>query len=375
MHLNIGIVCYPTFGGSGVVATELGKHLATLGHEVHFITYDVPSRLQGFQENIFFHNVDVPPYPLFTYPPYSVALASTMAEVARRAHLDIMHVHYAVPHATSAFLAKTMISPWCIKIVTTLHGTDITLVGSDPSYLPMTRFSIEQSDAVTAVSRWLRLQTIKHFHTKRPIEVIYNFVDPDQFKPGAKPGLHERLAPDGRPIMMHVSNLRPVKRPRDLLDILAFVRAETEAKLIIVGDGPERPILEESARKRHMEDDIVFLGNYANIEELLPAADVLLLPSASESFGLVALEALSCGVPVVASDVGGLPEVIEHGKNGFLFEVGDAGAMAGGAVEIMTDPEVHKRMSAAARAAAVERFPVDKVTEQYVRIYERLILS
>ncbi|HUX06500.1 MAG TPA: N-acetyl-alpha-D-glucosaminyl L-malate synthase BshA [Acidobacteriota bacterium] len=373
MHLNIGMVCYPTFGGSGVVATELGKHLATLGHEVHFITYDVPSRLQGFHENIFFHNVDVPPYPLFTYPPYSVALASKMAEVARRAHLNIMHVHYAVPHATSAFLAKTMISPWCIKIVTTLHGTDITLVGSDPSYLPMTRFSIEQSDAVTAVSRWLRWQTIKHFHTKRTIEVIPNFVDPDRFKPGAKPGLRERLSPDGRPIMMHVSNLRPVKRARDLLDILAFVRARTEARLIIVGDGPERPILEESARKRHMDDDIIFLGNYADIEELLPAADVLLLPSASESFGLVALEAMSCGVPVIASDVGGLPEVVEHGKNGYLFEVGDTGAMAEGAAEIMTDPEVHKRMSAAARSTAVERFPTDRITERYIDIYKRLL--
>jgi N-acetyl-alpha-D-glucosaminyl L-malate synthase BshA len=373
VQLNIGIVCYPTFGGSGVVATELGKYLATLGHEIHFITYDVPSRLLEFQENVYFHNVEVPPYPLFAYPPYSVALASKMAEVARRAHLNILHVHYAVPHATSAFLAKTMISPWCLKIVTTLHGTDITLVGSDPSYLPMTRFSIEQSDAVTAVSQWLRRQTIQFFHTKRPIEVIPNFVDPDRFRPGAKPGLRERFAPGGQPIMMHVSNLRPVKRTRDLLDIVAFVRAKTEVKLIIVGDGPDRPILEESARKRHMDDDIVFLGNYANIEELLPAADVLLLPSASESFGLVALEAMSCGVPVIASDVGGLPEVVEHGKNGYLFEVGDAGAMAEGVVEIMTDGQARKRMSAAARATAVERFPIDKITEQYLRIYQRLL--
>ena len=376
MKLNIGIVCYPTFGGSGVVATELGKHLASLGHEVHFITYDVPSRLGGgFIENIFYHNVDVAPYPLFTYPPYSVALASKMAEVARKAHLDIMHVHYAVPHATSAFLAKMMIQPWCVKIVTTLHGTDITLVGSDPSYLEVTRFSIEQSDAVTAVSSWLRRETIKNFHTKRKIEVIYNSVDPGLFRPNPRPELRKKLAPEGQGVMMHISNFRPVKRTGDLLDILAFVRARTEAKLILVGDGPDRPVVEAAARKRHMDDDVVFLGNYANIEELLPVADVLLQPSASESFGLASLEALSCGVPVVASDVGGLPEVVEHGKCGYLYEVGDAGAMAEASVEIMTDPELRKRLSTAARARAVENFDVSRIAQQYLDLYERLIFK
>jgi len=375
LQLNIGIVCYPTYGGSGVIATELGKHLASLGHEVHFITYDLPSRLQGFQENVYFHNVDVAPYPLFTYPPYSVALASKMAEVARNAHLDILHVHYAVPHATSAFLAKAMISPWCVKIVTTLHGTDITLVGSDPSYLPVTRFSIEQSDAVTAVSSWLRRQTIGFFHTKRRIEVIPNFVDPELFRPDTRIDLRRKFAPDGKGIMMHVSNFRPVKRTRDLLDIFAFVRARTEARLILVGDGPERPLLEASVRDRHMDDDVIFLGNCANIEELLPVADVLLVPSLSESFGLAALEAMSCGVPVVASNVGGLPEVVEHEVNGYLFDVGDVGAMAEAAVEIMTEPDLHKRLAVAARNTAVDRFHIKDVASRYVELYEKLMFT
>ena len=296
MQINVGITCYPTFGGSGVVATELGKHLAERGHVVHFITYDVPSRLDGFRENIYFHNVDVVPYPLFTYQPYSVALANKMAEVARYAHLDILHVHYAVPHATSAFLARTMIAPWCIKIVTTLHGTDITLVGSDPSYLPLTRFSIEQSDAVTAVSKWLRRQTIKHFHTKRLVEVVHNFVDPDRFAPPCNEELRRRLAPGDEPILMHVSNFRPVKRTMDLLEIFTYLRMITDAKLILVGDGPDRALMEGKARKSKYCEDIVFLGNYSEIEELLPCADVLLQPSASPKLSL----ALGCSSTLAA---------------------------------------------------------------------------
>lgn len=375
MQLNIGITCYPTFGGSGVVATELGKHLAARGHEVHFITYDVPSRLDGFHQNIYFHNVEVVQYPLFAYPPYSIALANKMAEVARHAHLNILHVHYAVPHATSAFLARTMISPWCIKIVTTLHGTDITLVGSDPSYLPLTRFSIEKSDAVTAVSRWLRRQTIKQFHTKRPVEVVHNFVDPDKFKPGGDANLVKRLTPDGRPVMMHISNFRPVKRTLDLLEIFTYVRLKMDARLILVGDGPDRPKLETEARKMKHCRDIVFLGNYSAVEELLPCADVLLQPSASESFGLAPLEALSCGVPVVGTDVGGLPELVEHGENGFLFEIGDTGGMAEAAINIMTDAKLKKKLSAAARAVAIKNFHVEKITRQYESIYERLMFT
>lgn len=375
MQLNIGISCYPTFGGSGVVATELGKHLARRGHVVHFITYEVPSRLTGFHENIYFHNVEVMPYPLFAYPPYSIALANKMAEVARHAHLNILHVHYAVPHAASAFLAKTMIQPWCIKIVTTLHGTDITLVGSDPSYLNLTRFSIEQSDAVTAVSKWLRRQTIKQFHTKRPVEVVYNFVDPDRFSPSHKPECLQQLAPSEEPILMHISNFRPVKRTLDLLEVFTYVRLKTKARLILIGDGPDRPRLEEKARRMRHGDDIIFLGNYAAVEELLPCADVLLQPSESESFGLATLEAMSCGVPVVGTDVGGMPEVVEHGVSGYLFEVGDTGAMAEAAVNIITDEALRKRLGAAARARAVERFHVDQITRRYEQIYERLMFT
>lgn len=375
MKLNIGISCYPTFGGSGVVATELGKHLATKGHTVHFITYDIPSRLQSFHENIYYHNVDVVPYPLFAYPPYSVALANKMAEVARNAHLDIIHAHYAVPHATSAYLARTMISPWCLKIVTTLHGTDITLVGSDPSYLPLTRFSIEQSDAVTAVSRWLRRQTIKQFHTKRPVEVIPNFIDPERFKPQPDAELRKRFSPDGEKILMHISNFRPVKRTMDLLDILVFVLARTPARLILIGDGPDRARVEAAARKRHLHHAIDFLGNNASIEKLLPCADALLQPSSGESFGLVALEALSCGVPVIATDAGGLPEVVEDGVTGRLFEVGDTGAMAEAAVEITSDARLRKQMALAGRETAIKRFHIEKISREYEIIYERLMFT
>lgn len=376
MRLKIGVSCYPTFGGSGVVATELGMAMAERGHEVHFITYEAPARLQHFRENIFFHSVDVMPYPLFTYPPYSIALANKIAEVARYAHLDILHAHYAVPHATSAYLARQMLSPWCLKIVTTLHGTDITLVGRDPSYMPVTRFSIEQSDAITAVSSWLRRETLKTFHVRKPVEVIYNFVDPDRFKPERNEALRQRLAPRGQKIMMHVSNFRPVKRPQDLIDIYTFARRSAgQVMLILVGDGPERPKLEQKCREMGICNDVIFLGNYAAIEELLPCADVLLLPSESESFGLAALEAMSCGVPVVASNAGGLPELITHGVDGYLFDIGDTGAMGEAAAEIMSDEEKHKTMAAAARRTAVERFDLKTIADQYEKLYERLIFT
>jgi len=374
MQLSIGISCYPTFGGSGVVATELGKQLAHLGHEVHFITYDVPQRLgEEFTENIYYHAVDVPRYPLFAYPPYSVALSNKMAEVARYAHLDIIHAHYAVPHATSAFLARELIKPWCVKIVTTLHGTDITLVGKDPSYLPITRFSIERSDAVTAVSSWLRRQTIRQFNIKKHIEVVPNFVDPDRFTPDRHKACEKGLS-DGRKILMHVSNFRSVKRVMDLLEIFTYVRLQADAKLILIGDGPERARLEAAVRSRSWCGDVVFLGNYSAIEDLLPCADSLLMPSASESFGLAALEAMSCAVPVICTNAGGLPELVEHGISGFCFEVGDTGAMAEAALNIIGNSELRKTMGAAARRTAVERFPTADVCARYVDIYERLIL-
>ncbi len=373
MQLKIGIACYPTFGGSGVVATELGISLAARGHEVHFVTYEQPTRLQGFYENVYFHNVDVMPYPLFTYPPYSLALAAKMAEVARYADLDVLHVHYAVPHATSALLTKQMIAPRPIGIVTTLHGTDITLVGSNPSYLPVTRFSIERSDAVTAVSDWLRQQTVRKLGVERPIEVIHNFVDSERFKPDRKECLLERFAPAGEKILMHTSNFRPLKRTADLLDIFDAVRDRADVKMILVGDGPDRAELEARARAKDRSDDIVFLGNYAAIEELLPCADVFLLPSSNESFGLAALEAMSCGVPVVASRVGGLPEVVDHGKTGYLLRVGDAGAMAEAAIGIVTSEDLRKKMGAGARAHAIKKFNVDSITRQYEQVYERLV--
>jgi N-acetyl-alpha-D-glucosaminyl L-malate synthase BshA len=372
MKLKIGISCYPTFGGSGVVATELGMKLAERGHEVHFITYDVPSRLQHFRDNIYFHNVDVMPYPLFTYPPYSVALANKIAEVARFANLDIIHAHYAMPHAISAYLARQMLLPWCLKIVTTLHGTDITLVGKDPSYLPITRFSIDQSDAITAVSSWLRKETIKTFHASSNIEVIHNFIDHQRFRPEPNEDLRKRLAPHGQKIMMHISNFRPVKRTWDLIDIYMFARRSGKIKLILVGDGPDRNKLEIKCRELGICEDIAFLGNHSAIEELLPVADVFLLPSGNESFGLAALEAMSCGVPVVASDVGGIPEVVTHGVNGYLFEVGDTGGMGEAAADIMFDPEKRKSMGVAARKTAVEKFDIDRITDQYEAIYRRL---
>lgn len=375
MKLKIGISCYPTYGGSGVVATELGMKLAERGHEIHFITYDEPQRLKTFMDNIYLHKVEVSAYPLFAYPPYSVALANKMAEVARYAHLDILHAHYAMPHAISAYLAKQMLQPWCLKIITTLHGTDITLVGKDPTFLPITRFSIEQSDALTAVSAWLRRDTIKTFRVKRAIDVVYNFIDHQRFQPTPRPELRQRLAPNGEKLFMHVSNFRKVKRTPDLVDIWTIARRHGKIKLILVGDGPERPKLEQKCREMGVCDKIVFLGNHSAIEELLPVADVFLLPSASESFGLAALEAMSCGVPVVSSNAGGLPEVVTHGETGYLYDVGDYGAMAEAAAGIAFDNEKHSQMSKAARQRAVNQFDIDRIVDQYEEIYRRTIFS
>jgi N-acetyl-alpha-D-glucosaminyl L-malate synthase BshA len=375
MKLKIGISCYPTYGGSGVVATELGMKLAERGHEIHFITYDEPQRLKSFMDNIFLHKVEVLAYPLFTYPPYSVALANKIAEVARYAHLDILHAHYAMPHAISAYLAKQMLQPWCLKIITTLHGTDITLVGKDPTFMPITRFSIDQSNALTAVSKWLRMETIKTFRIKKEVDVIYNFIDHQRFKPEPNLDLRQRLAPKGEKLFMHISNFRGVKRTPDLVDIWTIAKRHGDVKLILVGDGPERPKLEQKCRQMGVCDKIAFLGNHSAIEELLPVADVFLLPSRSESFGLAALEAMSCGVPVVCSNAGGLPEVIKHGETGFLFDVGDVGAMAEAAAEIAFDDEKHSRMAKAARLDAVNRFDIDVIVDQYEALYRQMIFS
>ena len=372
MSLRIGISCYPTYGGSGVVATELGKKLARMGNEVHFITYEVPSRLRHFTENIFFHNVDVMPYPLFTYPPYSVALANKIAEVAKYANLDIIHAHYAMPHAISAYLAKQMLEPTDLKIVTTLHGTDITLVGKDPSYLPITKFSIEKSDAITAVSHWLKDETINTFRIENKINVIHNFIDHNRFSPKCDCTLRKRLAPEGQKILMHISNFRAVKRTEDLIDIFSVVRKKGKVKLILVGDGPERPKLEMRCRQISACNDIVFMGKTSAIEELLPVADTLLLPSSSESFGLAALEAMSCAVPVVASNAGGIPEVVTHGEDGYLFDIGDTDAMGEAAADIIFNDEKRYSMGIKARQTAVERFDIENIIQQYLQLYKNL---
>jgi len=372
--MRIGISCYPTFGGSGVVATELAMALAQGGDEVHVISYAFPSRLQLLAPHLFFHEVVVPHYPLFEYPPYSLALASKMAELARHQNLDLLHVHYAVPNAISAILAQQMLAPRPLPVVTTLHGTDVTLVGNDPSYFETTKFGIEKSDAVTAVSESLKRATLDQLHlSRKPIEVIPNFIDPtrsDRVRgtPGAR-----RWAKPGEKVVIHVSNFRPVKRVMDVLDVFLGIRQAMPARLLLVGDGPDRAKVEERCRKVCCCDSVTFLGNIAGIEEVVTGADLFLLPSESESFGLAALEALACEVPVVASNAGGIPEVVRHGVDGLLYPVGDIGGMAAGAIELLSDPARHLAFRRAAREGAIERFAQDKVVARYRDLYERTL--
>jgi len=310
--MKIGITCYPTYGGSGVVATELGKELAGRGHDVHFISYALPIRLT-MNERIFFHEVEVLTYPLFEYPPYDLVLATKMAEVMTRYDLDILHVHYAIPHSISAYLAKKMLTDRVVPFVTTLHGTDITLVGNDRSYLPITRFGIEQSDAVTAVSEYLRRRTIEEFQVQRPVTVVPNFVDCDVYDRATDKGLRRKFANDDEGILIHISNFRPVKRVEDVIAIFAEVRKKQKARLLMVGDGPERPKAEWLANTHGIAKDVLFVGKQNEMNRLLSVSDILLLPSELESFGLVALEAMACEVPVIATQVGGIPEVVSHG--------------------------------------------------------------
>ena len=316
--MRIGITCYPTYGGSGVVATELGMELAARGHDVHFISYAQPIRLQDGTPNIRYHEVEVTSYPLFDHPPYTLALATKMFEVAESCELDLLHVHYAIPHSVSAYLARAMAMPRKLPFITTLHGTDITLVGSDRSYLPITRFSIEESDGVTAISNYLKKETLDQFGVKHPIEVIPNFVNCDLYMRPPNQKLRAEWAPNGEPILLHLSNFRPVKRVTDVVEIFAIVRAKMPAKLVMIGDGPDRGSAEWLARQRNISRDVLFIGKQDHIFEKLGAGDVFLLPSDLESFGLAALEAMACEVPVVASNVGGLPEVVENGVDGFL---------------------------------------------------------
>ena len=370
--MKIGITCYPTYGGSGAVATELGIALAARGHEVHFITYSQPFRLPAFQPRIFFHEVDVGRYPLFEYPPYDLALAVRMHEVVRKHGLDLLHVHYAIPHATSAWIARQMLEEAgeTIRVITTLHGTDITIVGQDPSFHTITKFSIERSDRITAVSRYLREETIRAFGCAGcDVHVIHNFIDPLVYDRSRYPATLRDQVNGDRRVMMHVSNFRPVKRVRDVIRIHARVHEAVPTVLVMVGDGPDRVDAEEEARQLGVADSVFFLGRLEAVAPLLAGADLFLLPSQNESFGLSALEALASGTPVIASRAGGLLEVIRDGETGVMCPVGDVEAMARAAIEILDDPERWRSMSRAAATDARTRFALDEVVEQYETLY------
>jgi len=370
--MKIGITCYPTYGGSGVVATELGKELANRGHDVHFISYALPIRLT-MGDRVYFHEVEVLTYPLFEYPPYDLVLATKMAEVMTRFDLDILHVHYAIPHSISAYLAKMMLSDRVVPFVTTLHGTDITLVGNDRSYLPITRFGIEKSDAVTAVSEYLRQRTVQEFQIERHVEVVPNFVDCDVYGPATDRTLRKKFASDEEGILIHISNFRPVKRVEDVLGIFARVRKQLKARLLMVGDGPERPKAEWLARTHGVSNDVIFVGKQSDMSDLLAISDVLLLPSELESFGLVALEAMACEVPVIATNVGGIPEVVRDGIDGFLHAVGDIDAMAQRCLSILSNVDLRRNLGRAARDHATREFCASKIVLRYEDLYLRTI--
>ena len=367
---RIGITCYPTPGGSGIVATELGMRLARKGYEVHFVSHALPVRLREFTENIFFHEVHTENYPVFQHQPYVLSLAARMAEVADYHKLQVLHMHYALPHATAAYLAREMLKPQKVCIATTLHGTDITLVGAHPSFHRITRFSIERSDRVTAVSAFLALETRRLFDVTRPIDVIPNFVDPDQFRPdrGRLPRTH--FAPNGEAIVMHASNFRPVKKLETVVEAFARIRKRMPARLLLVGDGPERPRAEQWARAAGILDCITFLGNQECMEDLLPLADVFLLPSAHESFGLVALEAMSSGVPVVVTRIGGTAEVVENGVSGYLVDPDDPEECAERCLDLLANEDRRREFGRNGRARAVRDFHIDRIVPLYEKVYE-----
>ena len=371
--MKIGITCYPTYGGSGVVATELGLELAARGHDVHFISYAVPVRMTAASERLHFHEVEMLNYPLFDHPPYTLALATMMYNVAVNESLDILHVHYAIPHSVSAYLARAMLASRKLPFVTTLHGTDITLVGADRSFLPITRFSIEQSDGVTAISDYLRRVTLREFEIQRPVEVIPNFVNCDVFEPADSDSRRDEFARDDEKILVHLSNFRPVKRVTDVVEIFHIVRKEMPAKLMMIGDGPERTAAEWLVRDKQLTSDVIFLGKQNQVQELLNCADVLLLPSDLESFGLAALEGMACGVPAVCSKVGGVPEVFTDGVEGFLVPPRDVKTMAARALEILSDPAKREKMGMAARRRASTQFCSTKIIPLYEDLYRRTL--
>ncbi|HMF53543.1 MAG TPA: N-acetyl-alpha-D-glucosaminyl L-malate synthase BshA [Edaphobacter sp.] len=380
--MKIGITCYPTYGGSGVVATELGIELAARGHQVHFITSSQPFRLTGREANIHFHEVSVSTYPLFEYPPYDLALATRMAEVADFYSLDLLHVHYAIPHSVSALLASQMIESHSqlarrrrLPFITTLHGTDITLIGLDPSYLPITRFAIERSDGVTAISSHLADRTREAFGVSNEIEVIRNFVNCDVYvrRPELVAEMRPRFASADEPLFVHLSNFRPVKRVLDVIEVFARVARVLPARLMLIGDGPDRSAAEHLALRHGVQDRIHFLGKQDAVHELLPLADLMLMPSQMESFGLAALEAMACGVPAIATRVGGVPELIDDNINGLLFELGDVESMANAAITLLNDPARLQSMSQQARRTAQDRFCTTRIIPLYENYYQRVL--
>ena len=373
--MKVGVVCYPTAGGSGVVATELALALADRGHQMHVLSYAAPLRLRPFEERVRFHEVEVTSYPLFRYPPYDAALASRLAEVVEEEGLDLVHAHYAIPHALAALLVKDVVLPRRLPVVTTLHGTDITVVGQDRAYARMTRHAIRSSDAVTAVSEYLRRETDRVFGELRPIDVIHNFVDPVRFHPGRDVSRRRALVRSNEALLLHVSNFRPVKRAVSAVEVLAAVAKERPAVLLMVGEGPDRAACESRARELGVRDRVRFLGAQAEVENLLPLADLFLLPSEYESFGLAALEARACGTPPLAFAAGGLPEVIRDGVDGILAPPHEDAALARAALELLASPERRQAMSEAGRQAAVERFGIDRIVPQYEALYERVLAS
>ncbi|MBC8111416.1 MAG: N-acetyl-alpha-D-glucosaminyl L-malate synthase BshA [Verrucomicrobia bacterium] len=371
--MKIGIVCYPTFGGSGVIATELGKALAKAGHSVHFITYTQPVRLDFFNENVYYHEVSVANYPLFQYPPYETSLASKMVSVVKYEHLDILHVHYAIPHAAAAYMAKQILRSEGIDIpvVTTLHGTDITLVGKDASFEPVVAFSINQSDGVTTVSESLKNDTYHAFKINKEIEVIYNFIDLERFKKQKKEHFKKAIAPNGEKLLVHTSNFRKVKRMEDIVYIFDAVRRKMPAKLLLVGDGPERTSIENLIRHLDIQDDVRFLGKLDAVEEVLSVCDLFLMPSAQESFGLAALEAMACEVPVISSDAGGLPELNVHGKTGFISKVGDVEDMVRNSLHLLEDENLPLFKHNALERA--KEFDIQVIMPKYEQFYQKII--
>jgi L-malate glycosyltransferase len=372
--MRIGIVCYPTYGGSGVLATELGKALAQKGHHVHFITYQQPVRLNVFVPNIFYHEVQVPTYPLFDYPPYETALASTMVDVIKNNHLQLLHVHYAIPHASAAYMAKKILEQegLDIPVITTLHGTDITLVGKDKTYAPVVAFSINQSDAITAVSKNLCDETYNSFNIKKPIEVIHNFVDVERFNRKPLDAFRKVIAPNGERILLHASNFRKIKRVQDVVKIFYEVNKQVPSKLLLVGDGPERPTAEDLSRCLGIYESISFVGKQEQMEDILAIGDLFLLTSDYESFGLAALEAMAAGVPVVSTNAGGLPEVIIDGVTGYMGNVGDVKTMSQQAISILQNEETLQQFKVAA-AQHAKKFDIHNIVPLYEELYERFL--